>query len=67
MCELWCGELSGTISIFTIRDQVVSGHQVVNHFEPIIENVCVMNLVTSPPEQPLALWSYVYPGELNII
>ncbi|KAF4523571.1 hypothetical protein B566_EDAN014882, partial [Ephemera danica] len=66
VCELWCGESHGNISIFSIRDSVVSSQQVVNHYEPVIENLEVLHLISSHTPysagQHPAVWSYVYPG-----
>nr|CAD7405213.1 unnamed protein product [Timema poppensis] len=47
VCELWCGETHGQISIFSIRENIVSSHDIVNHFEPVIENINVLNLVST--------------------
>ncbi|KAJ8934094.1 hypothetical protein NQ318_004975 [Aromia moschata] len=57
-CELWCGESNGQISIYTIRDHVVASHEILNHYQPIIEKVDVMNLVSVDNN----VWSYVRPG-----
>ncbi|XP_063218267.1 leucine-rich repeat serine/threonine-protein kinase 1 isoform X2 [Bacillus rossius redtenbacheri] len=67
VCELWCGESHGNISIYTIRDSVVTSHDVVNHYEPVIENIDVLNLVsTQSPNycdtDDICVCSYVYPG-----
>ncbi|KAK7861679.1 hypothetical protein R5R35_005355 [Gryllus longicercus] len=67
VCELWCGEAQGNISIFTIRENIVTSHDVVNHYDPIIENICVLNLVSthSPvyyDSEDVSVCSYVYPG-----
>ncbi|XP_049820088.1 leucine-rich repeat serine/threonine-protein kinase 1 isoform X2 [Aethina tumida] len=57
-CELWCGESNGQISIYTIKDQVVAGQEVLNHYQPVIEKVDVMNLVAVDN----CVYSYVHPG-----
>ncbi|CAH0558750.1 unnamed protein product [Brassicogethes aeneus] len=58
VCELWCGEKNGQISIFTIKDQVVAGKEVLNHYQPIIEKVDVMNMVAVDN----CVFTYVHPG-----
>ncbi|KAJ9598231.1 hypothetical protein L9F63_011052, partial [Diploptera punctata] len=67
VCELWCGESNGNISIFTIRENVVTGHEIVNHYEPMIENINVLNLVSTHcplyhEGDDVTVCSYVYPG-----
>ncbi|XP_056637900.1 leucine-rich repeat serine/threonine-protein kinase 1 isoform X1 [Diorhabda sublineata] len=57
-CELWCGESDGQISIYTVKDHVVANHEVVNHYQPIIEKVDVMNIISVESN----VWSYVRPG-----
>ncbi|XP_076250430.1 leucine-rich repeat kinase isoform X2 [Rhynchophorus ferrugineus] len=58
ICELWCGGSNGQITIYTIKDQVVAGHDVLNHYQPVIDIVDVMNLVSVDDN----VWSYVRPG-----
>lgn len=58
ICELWCGESKGRVSIYTLKDHVVVGQEIVNHYQPVIEHVNVMNLVA----EGNTVWSYVYPG-----
>ncbi|XP_017772148.1 PREDICTED: leucine-rich repeat serine/threonine-protein kinase 1 isoform X5 [Nicrophorus vespilloides] len=58
VCELWSGQSMGQISIYTIKDQVVAGHEMLNHFQPIIDSVDVVNMVSADN----SVWSYVYPG-----
>ncbi|XP_065214793.1 leucine-rich repeat serine/threonine-protein kinase 1 isoform X2 [Planococcus citri] len=67
VCELWCGESNGTISIFTMHENSVVGHDIINHFETPLPNVEVLQLVSS--HSPIlyhsrhpAVWSYIYPG-----
>lgn len=55
---MWCGGSDGQITIYTIKDQVVAGHEVLNHYQPIINLVDVMNLVSTEN----IVWSYVRPG-----
>ncbi|XP_069680319.1 leucine-rich repeat serine/threonine-protein kinase 1 isoform X2 [Periplaneta americana] len=67
VCELWCGESNGNISIFTIRENIVTGHEIVNHYEPMIENINVLNLVSTHcplyhESEEVTVCSYVYPG-----
>jgi hypothetical protein len=58
VCELWCGESNGQISIYIIKDHVVAGHETMNHYQPVIEQVNVMNLIAAEHN----VWSYVRPG-----
>lgn len=67
VCELWCGESNGSISIFTMHENSVVGHDIINHFEAPLPNVEVLQLVSS--HSPIqyhsrhpAVWSYIYPG-----
>nr|XP_018906420.1 PREDICTED: leucine-rich repeat serine/threonine-protein kinase 1 isoform X2 [Bemisia tabaci] len=66
ICELWCGGSDGCISVYTMQENIVSGHEVLNHFEPLQPNVNVLKLVSS--HSPVmhsgqtSVWSYVYPG-----
>lgn len=48
----------GQISIYTIKGQVVTGQEIVNHYQPIIENVNVVKIVADE----FSIWSYVHPG-----
>ncbi|CAH2012003.1 unnamed protein product [Acanthoscelides obtectus] len=57
-CELWCGESDGQISVYIIKDHVVMGHDILNHYHPMIEKVDVMNLISLGTN----VWSYVRPG-----
>ncbi|CAH1175605.1 unnamed protein product [Phaedon cochleariae] len=57
-CELWCGESSGQISVYVIKDHVVVGHEVLNHYRPLIEKVDVTSIIAVEKN----VWSYVRPG-----
>lgn len=66
-CELWCGESHGALSIYSMKDNIVTGHEILNHYEPVINNVDVLQLVSSHspimyPEGQVSVWTYVYPG-----
>jgi hypothetical protein len=70
ICELWCGESNGSISIFTICENIVTSHEIVNHYEPVIENINVLNLVSAHSPlyhegDDLTVCSYVYPGKVK--
>ncbi|GFG37598.1 hypothetical protein Cfor_12684 [Coptotermes formosanus] len=72
ICELWCGESNGSISIFTICENIVTSHEIVNHYEPVIENINVLNLVSAHSPlyhegDDLTVCSYVYPGKVKIL
>ncbi|XP_018323262.1 leucine-rich repeat serine/threonine-protein kinase 1 isoform X2 [Agrilus planipennis] len=56
--ELWCGLSEGEISIYKLKDHKVTGHEMVSHFEPKIEGVDVVNLISSGDY----VWSYIQPG-----
>ncbi|XP_071051470.1 leucine-rich repeat serine/threonine-protein kinase 1 isoform X2 [Onthophagus taurus] len=58
LCELWCGQSEGQISIYSIKDHGVVSQEIVNHYQPIIETVQVKKLVSDS----LNVWSYVHPG-----
>ncbi|XP_065157528.1 leucine-rich repeat serine/threonine-protein kinase 1 isoform X3 [Atheta coriaria] len=58
ICEIWSGQSMGQISVYTIKDQVVAGHELLNHYQPLIEKVEVINLISAGN----TVWSYVYPG-----
>ncbi|XP_067128785.1 leucine-rich repeat serine/threonine-protein kinase 1 [Centruroides vittatus] len=60
-CELWCGQTQGSIKIFALHDAVVTSHEVVYHYDPVIDNLDVTQLVSNSQKQPM-IWSYVYPG-----
>ena len=42
--EIWCGESHGAISVFTMKDGVVTSLEVVNHNDPVVENVEVFQV-----------------------
>lgn len=48
----------GQISIYTMKEQVVAGHEMMNHYQPVIENVNVVKVVADQN----SVWSYVHPG-----
>lgn len=71
-CELWCGENNGNISIFTMNENSVVGHDVINHFESPLPNVEVLQMISSHSphyyeSRHAAVWSYIYPGEFHWI
>ncbi|XP_075215251.1 leucine-rich repeat kinase [Lycorma delicatula] len=65
-CQLWCGESNGALSVYTMRENIVTGHDVLNHYEPIIVNVDVLQIISSHSpvkyDGPASVWTYVYPG-----
>jgi hypothetical protein len=70
-CELWCGQSNGSISIFTIHENVVTSQDIVNHYEPMIENINVLNLVSTHcplyhEGDDITVCSYVYPGKASV-
>uniref|UniRef100_T1IVJ9 non-specific serine/threonine protein kinase n=1 Tax=Strigamia maritima TaxID=126957 RepID=T1IVJ9_STRMM len=59
-CELWCGQSHGMISIFAQREGVIISQEIVNHYEPALDNSDVLQLVAS--NENGSVWSYIYPG-----
>ncbi|CAB0014704.1 unnamed protein product [Nesidiocoris tenuis] len=62
ICELWCGESNGAISVYTLEDSIVANYENLNHYNPVIANVDVVKLVSSDEEHQKYVWTYVYPG-----
>lgn len=48
----------GQITKYTMRDAVVAGHEIMNHYQPVIDTVNVVKLVADDH----SVWSYVHPG-----
>ncbi|CAL1275195.1 unnamed protein product [Larinioides sclopetarius] len=60
-CELWCGQTQGKISIYSTVDSTVTNQEIVYHYDPIVDNLDVYQLVGGFCDKPI-VWSYVYPG-----
>ena len=46
--EIWCGESHGSIAIFTLTDDaVVTSQALINHHEPVLEDVEVLQVVSN--------------------
>ena len=58
--EIWCGESHGAISVFTMRDGVVTSQEVINHNDPVVENVEVFQVISD--SESGHVWTFVYPG-----
>ncbi|XP_031347203.1 leucine-rich repeat serine/threonine-protein kinase 1-like isoform X2 [Photinus pyralis] len=58
VCELWCGQSHGQISIYSIKDHIVTNHEIINHFQSVIESANVLNLIANEN----SIYSYVSPG-----
>lgn len=58
VCELWCGQSHGQISIYSIKEHVVTNQETVNHFQPTIENINVLNVIAYEN----SVYSYISPG-----
>ena len=58
--EIWCGESHGAISVFTMRDGVVTSQEVINHNGPVVENVEVFQVISD--SESGHVWTFVYPG-----
>lgn len=70
LCELWCGEDRGNVSVYTIHDNVVTGHDVLQHPDQDQENAEVRHLVAATesypcsPSSPSSVWSCAYPSSV---
>ena len=62
LTEIWCGLSHGVISVFTLKDGVVTGQQVINHNDPMIENVEVLQVITGQGDLKAYAWTFLYPG-----
>ncbi|KAK3921714.1 Leucine-rich repeat serine/threonine-protein kinase 1 [Frankliniella fusca] len=58
LCELWCGEGHGNVSVYTIHDNVVTGHDVVQH--PELE----LAAGAGAHGAGARVWSCVYPSSV---
>ncbi|CAB4057710.1 unnamed protein product [Lepeophtheirus salmonis] len=56
--EIWCGESHGSVSIFSFIDGVVTSQQIINHNNPIVENLLVLQVLT----EGTYIWTSLYPG-----
>ncbi len=66
--ELWTGQSAGYVALFSVEKggaapETVSlkRTELINHYEPVVDQVQVQRLLTSPVD-PNHVWSYVYPG-----
>lgn len=53
-----------------MNENAVTGHEVLNHYEPVISNVDVLQVVSSHApvyygDWPASVWTYVYPGRIR--
>ena len=62
LTEIWCGLSHGVISVFTLKDGVVTGQQVINHNDPMVENVEVLQVITGDGDLKAYVWTFLYPG-----
>ena len=62
LTEIWCGLSHGIISVFTLKDGVVTGQQVINHNDPMVENVEVLQVITGDGDLKAFAWTFLYPG-----
>ena len=58
LLEIWCNESDGKIGIFLLEDNVRIDKNTVLHNEPFIENIEVINLISSKEK----VWSFINPG-----
>ncbi|CAM1297638.1 Uncharacterised protein g1884 [Pycnogonum litorale] len=66
ICELWCGQSQGGVSIFNLKTEIsgriiVTSQEVIHHYESSIDNIEVLQIVSSKYDNKY-VWSYVYPG-----
>ncbi|GAB6033061.1 hypothetical protein CHUAL_012677 [Chamberlinius hualienensis] len=61
LLELWCGQSSGQISIFSLNNLMVTAQNVLVHDDLNQPNLEV-KLLTTELAVPTSIWSYVYPG-----
>lgn len=49
--EVWCGQSHGSITVYTLTGSgaVVTSQEVVNHHDPVVENVEVLQIVSASP------------------
>lgn len=67
LCELWCGEDRGNVSVYTIHDNVVTGHDVLQHPDQDQDHAEVRHLVAAPEASPSAatsVWSCAFPSSV---
>ena len=62
LTEIWCGLGHGSISVFTLKDGVVVSQQVINHHDPVIENVEVLQVLAAEDADNDFVWTFLYPG-----
>ena len=62
LTEIWCGLGHGAISVFTLKDGVVVSQQVINHHEPVIENIEVLQVLAANDTNDVYIWTFLYPG-----
>jgi hypothetical protein len=60
LVEIWCGESHGAISVFTLRDGIVTSQEVINHNDPVVENVEVFQVRKYFNFSPLSLPPFLF-------
>ena len=45
--ELWCGQSNGNICIFVLGNGIVTGQEVVNHYDPMLAGLEVLQMVAT--------------------
>ncbi|EFX70096.1 hypothetical protein DAPPUDRAFT_113034 [Daphnia pulex] len=43
--ELWCGQSQGSICVFVLGEGVVTGQEVINHYDPVLPGLEVLQMV----------------------
>ena len=59
------GESHGAVSVFTLKDGIVISQEVINHNDPPVENIEVLQVLSDKDEkggQFGYIWTFVYPG-----
>jgi hypothetical protein len=46
-CELWCGQSGGNISVFVLGENIVASQDYVNHYEPALPGLEVLQMVAT--------------------
>lgn len=65
--EIWCGESHGALSVFTLKDGIVTSQEVINHHDPVIENIEVLHVISQEykgSSNESLIWTSIYPGSV---
>lgn len=59
------GESHGAVSVFTLTDGIVISQEVINHNDPPVENIEVLQVISDKDDADQRngfVWTFVYPG-----